>query len=67
MNKISITIECANCVKAKLIPDDWYACSVTGKEWLVIGNTPICKYWRPRVSDVSVWIIRAEGGIKNKH
>ncbi len=60
MDKITIEIKCSNCVKAKVIPDDWYRCSITGKEWLIIGSTPICKYWKPWVSDVSVWIRKAE-------
>ena len=64
MNKISVVMECANCVKAKVILDDRYRCSVTGKEWLIMGNSSICKYWKPRVHDVFVWILRAEQVLK---
>jgi len=74
MHKITVDIKCSNCVKAKPFlydrpdqdKDSWYECSRTGKEWLVMGSNPICKYWKPRVYDVSVWITRAEQALKEE-
>ena len=64
MDKITVDIKCTNCVKAKLDIDDWYRCSLNGKKWVMIMSTPICKYWKPWVESVSVWIARAEQTLK---
>jgi len=65
MSVIEITIQasCGNCVYCKRImgSDNKY-CSKMGHSYSL--DNPICKYWRPSVRSVEVWITRKRHGIR---
>lgn len=62
MKQIEIKISCFNCIHCKYRPyDSFNICHKNGfKEFGRHLGNDICKYWKPSVKDVQIWINRSE-------
>jgi len=69
--KLTITVKCGTCVFAKTEMESvscihYYLCSKKGKRFYVGFNTPVCSDWKPRKSDMKIWIDREIYALEKK-